>query len=228
MIETNREEVRIKAERRVMKFEESTRTSTDGLTQRECSKENDRNVVSKEREEHLRQNSYSQQRKVKLGESGEDTATVLELTTKNQEQEQFNEIRNTKCNAIHKFIVQIGLPGCLERRGRWQIQKLTVRAVRRQEQVLDERRWKVVRFVLIGREVKKCKHNTIYKFIGKIGLAVYPEGRGRGESRKLTTRARRGNLKERNKYRTNEDGKLCDLCLLEEFMTSDSWDRGSE
>ena len=138
-----------------MKCEEGIRTSTDRLILKECLKEKDRNIVSKEREEYLRRNGYSQQGIVKLRERGENI--ILELTTRDkqvQEQEQFNKIRN-------------------------------------------------------------AKYNTIYKFIGKIGLPGYLEGKGRGESQKLTARVRCGNLEERNKYWMNEDGKLSDLCLLE-------------
>ena len=65
-------------------------------------------------------------------------------------------------------------------------------------------------------KIRNAKYITIYKFIGKIGLPGYLEGKGRGESQKLIARVRCGNLEERNKYWMNEDGKLCDLCLLEE------------
>ena len=65
-------------------------------------------------------------------------------------------------------------------------------------------------------KIRNAKYNTIYKFIGKIGLPGYLEGKGRGESQKLIARVRCGNLEERNKYWMNEDGKLCDLRLLEE------------
>ena len=68
-------------------------------------------------------------------------------------------------------------------------------------------------------KIRNAKYNTIYKFIGKIGLPGYLEGKGRGERQKLTARARRGNLEERNKYWMNEDGKLCELCLLDEGTT---------
>ena len=126
---------------------------SDRLILKECLKEKDRNIVSKEREEYLRRNGYSQQGIVKLRERGENI--ILELTTRDKQvEEQFNKTRN-------------------------------------------------------------AKYNTIYKFIGKIGLPGYLEGKGRGESQKLTVRARCGNLEERNKYWMNEDGKLCDLCLLE-------------
>ena len=65
-------------------------------------------------------------------------------------------------------------------------------------------------------KIRNAKYKTIYKCIGKIGLPGYLEGKGRGESQKLTARVRCGNLEERNKYWMNEDGKWCDLCLLEE------------
>ena len=87
------------------------------LILKECLKEKDMNVVSKEREEYLRRNGYSQQGIVKLRERGENI--ILELTTKDkqvQEQEQFNKIRNAKYNTIYKFIGKIGLPGNLEGR----------------------------------------------------------------------------------------------------------------
>ena len=50
-------------------------------------------------------------------------------------------------------------------------------------------------------EIRNAKYYTIYKFIGKIGLPGYLEGKGRWESQKLTARVRCGNLEERNKYR---------------------------
>ena len=53
-----------------MKFEEGIRTSTDRLILKECLKEKDRNIVSKEREEYLRRNGYSQQGMLSL-EKGE-------------------------------------------------------------------------------------------------------------------------------------------------------------
>ena len=65
-------------------------------------------------------------------------------------------------------------------------------------------------------KIRNAKYNMIFKFIGKIDLPGYLEGKGRGESQKLTTRVRCGNLGERNKYWMNEDEKLCELCLLEE------------
>ena len=42
------------------------------------------------------------------------------------------------------------------------------------------------------------------------------EGKGEGKNQKLIARARCGNLEERNKQWMSEDGKLCELCLLEE------------
>ena len=60
---------------------------------------------------------FSQQGIVQLRERGEDIDIVLELTTRDkqvQEQEQINKIRNTKYGRICKFIEKIGLPGYLE------------------------------------------------------------------------------------------------------------------
>ena len=42
MVKTNREKIRIKAERRTTKFEESMRTSTDRLMPKECLKRKER------------------------------------------------------------------------------------------------------------------------------------------------------------------------------------------
>ena len=61
-----REKIRVKTGRRAIKFEEGVRTSTDRLILKQCLKEKDRNIVSKEREEYLRRNGYSQQGIVKL------------------------------------------------------------------------------------------------------------------------------------------------------------------
>ena len=41
-------------------------------------------------------------------------------------------------------------------------------------------------------KIRNAKYNTIYKVIGKIGLPGYLEGKGRGESQKLTDRVRCG------------------------------------
>ena len=38
-------------------------------------------------------------------------------------------------------------------------------------------------------KIRNTKYNRMYKFIGKVGLPGYLEGKGRGESQKLITRA---------------------------------------
>ena len=48
LAETNREKIRVKTGRRATKFEDGVRTSTDRLILKECLKEKDRNIVSKE------------------------------------------------------------------------------------------------------------------------------------------------------------------------------------
>ena len=68
-------------------------------------------------------------------------------------------------------------------------------------------------------KIKNTKCDRICKFIGKIGLQGYLEGKRKGESQKLTARARCGNFEERNKYWMREDEKLCEFCLLEEDTT---------
>ena len=64
-------------------------------------------------------------------------------------------------------------------------------------------------------KIRNTNYNRINKFIGKTALRGYLEDKEREKSQKLISRARLGNLEERNKYWMKEDGKLCELCLLE-------------
>ena len=59
--ETSRKKIQIKAERRVTKFQESIRTSTDRVILKEYVKRRKRTQEIIAREEYLRRNSYSQQ-----------------------------------------------------------------------------------------------------------------------------------------------------------------------